>query len=260
MDQPPAKLEAIDVHLDYYNERMKRRLVVLDKINMTVSKGEVICIVGPSGCGKSSFLNAVGGLLPISDGQLRLNGQPIRGPGRERAIVFQHDSLFPWRSVLHNVMYGLSLQGKLSRREIHERSRYFVNLVGLDGFEDHYPSELSGGMRQRVNIARALAVDPEVLLLDEPFAALDSQTREFMQLELLKILARAQKTAVFITHQIDEAVFIANKVAVFSARPATIKEVVLIEHTGERTLDFKRSEEFLRLQQKIWCLMDVVTT
>ncbi|HQT63849.1 MAG: sulfonate ABC transporter ATP-binding protein [Acidocella sp. 20-57-95] len=259
MDQPPVKLEAIDVHLDYYNERMKRRLVVLDKINMTVSKGEVVCIVGPSGCGKSSFLNAVGGLLPITDGQLRLNGRQIRGPGPDRAIVFQHDSLFPWRSVLHNVMYGLSLQGKHSKHEIQERSRYFVNLVGLDGFEDHYPSELSGGMRQRVNIARALAVDPEVLLLDEPFAALDSQTREFMQLELLKILARAQKTAVFITHQIDEAVFIANKVAVFSARPAKIKEVVAIDYSGERTLDFKHSTEFLHLQQKIWRLIDVVT-
>ncbi len=259
MDQPPIKLEAIDVRLDFYNERMKRRLVVLEKINIAVSEGEVVCIVGPSGCGKSSFLNAIGGLLQVDGGKLLLNSKQISGPGPDRAIVFQHDSLFPWRTVLHNVMYGLTLQGNFGKREILERSRYFVNLVGLDGFEDHYPNELSGGMRQRVNIARALAVDPEVLLLDEPFAALDSQTREFMQLELLKILARAKKTAIFITHQIDEAVFIANKVAVFSARPAKIKEIVPIHHSGERTLDFKHSEEFLRLQQKIWRLMDAVS-
>lgn len=259
MDQPPIKLEAIDVRLDFYNERMKRRLVVLEKINIAVSEGEVVCIVGPSGCGKSSFLNAIGGLLQVDGGKLLLNSKQISGPGPDRAIVFQHDSLFPWRTVLHNVMYGLTLQGNFSKREIVERSRYFVNLVGLDGFEDHYPNELSGGMRQRVNIARALAVDPEVLLLDEPFAALDSQTREFMQLELLKILARAKKTAIFITHQIDEAVFIANKVAVFSARPAKIKEIVPIHYSGKRTLDFKHSEEFLRLQQKIWRLMDAVS-
>jgi NitT/TauT family transport system ATP-binding protein len=259
MDQPPIKLEAIDVRLDFYNERMKRRLVVLEKINIAVSEGEVVCIVGPSGCGKSSFLNAIGGLLQVDGGKLLLNSKQISGPGPDRAIVFQHDSLFPWRTVLHNVMYGLTLQGNFSKREILERSRYFVNLVGLDGFEDHYPNELSGGMRQRVNIARALAVDPEVLLLDEPFAALDSQTREFMQLELLKILARAKKTAIFITHQIDEAVFIANKVAVFSARPAKIKEIVPIHYSGKRTLDFKHSEEFLRLQQKIWRLMDAVS-
>lgn len=259
MDQPPIKLEAIDVRLDFYNERMKRRLVVLEKINIAVSEGEVVCIVGPSGCGKSSFLNAIGGLLQVDGGKLLLNSKQISGPGPDRAIVFQHDSLFPWRTVLHNVMYGLTLQGNFGKREILERSRYFVNLVGLDGFEDHYPNELSGGMRQRVNIARALAVDPEVLLLDEPFAALDSQTREFMQLELLKILARAKKTAIFITHQIDEAVFIANKVAVFSARPAKIKEIVPIHYSGKRTLDFKHSEEFLRLQQKIWRLMDAVS-
>ena len=153
-------------------------------------------------------------------GEIRLDGRTVDGPGPDRAMVFQHDSLFPWRTVLDNVSYGLDLQGKLAKAERRERALTLVELVGLRGFAEHYPHELSGGMRQRVNIARALAVEPQLLLLDEPFAALDAQTREFMQVELLKILARAQTTALFVTHQINEAVFLANRVVVLSARPA----------------------------------------
>ena len=257
MEQPPVKLEAVGAHLEYYNERMKRYLSVLERINLQVFEGELICIVGPSGCGKSSFLNAVAGLLKITGGEILVNGKPVRGPGPDRAVVFQHDSLFPWRTVLRNVMYGLTLQRSLSKAEIRDRAMHFVELVGLKGFEDHYPSELSGGMRQRVNIARALAMDPEILLLDEPFAALDSQTREFMQVELLKILAQAKKTALFITHQIDEAIFLSSRVAVFSGRPARIKEVVTVDLPAERPLQVKHTVEFRALQQRVWRLIDV---
>jgi NitT/TauT family transport system ATP-binding protein len=170
-------------------------------------------------------------------------------------MVFQQDSLFPWRTVSRNVMYGLELQNRLSKAEIRARAAALVELVGLSGFAENYPHELSGGMRQRVNIARALATDPELLLLDEPFAALDAQTREFMQAELLKILARAGKTALFVTHQIDEAIFLADRVAVFSARPARIKEIIAIDLPPQRSLEVKLQPRFRELQDHIWRLI-----
>jgi NitT/TauT family transport system ATP-binding protein len=170
--------------------------------------------------------------------------------------VFQQDSLFPWRTVMRNISYGLELQGRMTKGDIRDRAASLVELVGLKGFGEHYPHELSGGMRQRVNIARALATDPELLLLDEPFAALDAQTREFMQVELLKILARARKTALFITHQIDEAVFLADRVAVFSARPARIKAIVDVDLPGQRTLETKLQPRFRDLQERIWRLIE----
>ncbi|HEV7822152.1 MAG TPA: ATP-binding cassette domain-containing protein, partial [Burkholderiales bacterium] len=183
------------------------------------------------------------------------DGRLITGPGPDRAMVFQQDSLFPWYTVLKNVMYGLELQHRLSRSEMRERAIALIDLVGLTGFAEHYPHELSGGMRQRVNIARALAPDPELLLLDEPFAALDAQTREFMQVELLKILARARKTAIFITHQIDEAIFLSNRVAVFSARPARVKEIIAVDLPSSRNLEIKLAPRFRELQDRIWRLI-----
>jgi NitT/TauT family transport system ATP-binding protein len=170
--------------------------------------------------------------------------------------VFQHDSLFPWRTVVKNITYGLELQGRLGKPEMRERASALVDLVGLKGFEEHYPHELSGGMRQRVNIARALAVSPEILLLDEPFAALDAQTREFMQFELMKILARAKATALFITHQISEAIFLSNRIVVFSARPARIKDVVAVDLPAVRTLDMKHDPAFVALESRIWRLIE----
>src|SRR5882724_2688577 len=250
-----AKLEVRHVSLDIENERTKQRLSVLGEIDLTVREGELLCIVGPSGCGKSTFLNAVDGLIAVTAGQILVDGRAIKGPGPDRAMVFQHDSLFPWRTVLQNVMYGLELQGKLSKEERTARALALVELVGLSGFAEHYPHELSGGMRQRVNIARALATDPELLLLDEPFAALDAQTREFMQVELLKILARAGKTALFVTHQIDEAIFLAHRVAVFSARPARIKEIIVIDLPPQRSLELKFQPRFRELQDHIWRLI-----
>ena len=251
-----AKLDVRGVSLDLYNERTRRSLAVLRDIDLAVFEGELVAIVGPSGCGKSTLLNAVDGLVAVSSGEILVDGRAVDGPGPDRAMVFQHDSLFPWRTVLENVMYGLDLQGRLARAERRARALTLVELVGLAGFAEHYPHELSGGMRQRVNIARALVVEPQLLLLDEPFAALDAQTREFMQVELLKILARARTTALFVTHQINEAVFLANRVVVFSARPAGIKDVIDVDLPPARALALKHHPAFLELERRIWRLIE----
>jgi NitT/TauT family transport system ATP-binding protein len=253
---PQAKLELRGVSLNHYNERTKKRLSVLRGIDLKIFEGELVCIVGPSGCGKTTLLNAVDGLTRLTGGTILVDGRKVDGPGPDRAMVFQHDGLFPWRTVAQNVMYGLELQGKLKRAERYERARMLVELVGLAGFADHYPHELSGGMRQRVNIARALVMEPALLLLDEPFAALDAQTREFMQVELLKILARTHTTGLFVTHQINEAVFLANRVVVLSARPASIKEIITIDLPAARTLAIKHEPAFLALEQRIWRLIE----
>jgi NitT/TauT family transport system ATP-binding protein len=250
------KLEARQVSLTHWNERTKAPLEVLRSIDLTVHEGELVAIVGPSGCGKTTFLNAVDGLIPVTAGAILVGGRTVTRPGPDRAFVFQNDCLFPWRTVRRNIGYGLEIQGKLDRTAIGERVDAIIQLVGLRGFAEHYPHELSGGMRQRVNIARALVMEPELILLDEPFAALDAQTREFMQVELLKILARTRTTALFITHQINEAVFLANRVVVFSARPATIKSIIDIDLPATRTLAIKREQAFLALEQRIWTLIE----
>jgi NitT/TauT family transport system ATP-binding protein len=251
-----AKLDVRHVSLDIDNERTQQRLPVLHDIDLNVHEGELVCVVGPSGCGKSTFLNAVDGLVRTSGGAILVDGRQVTGPGPDRAMVFQHDSLFPWRTVLQNVIYGLELQGRLGTREMRERANALIDLVGLRGFAENYPHELSGGMRQRVNIARALVMRPDLLLLDEPFAALDAQTREFMQVELLKILSRARTTALFVTHQINEAVFLSNRVVVFSARPAVVKEIIVIKLPEVRTLAIKHEPAFIALEQRIWHLIE----
>jgi NitT/TauT family transport system ATP-binding protein len=255
-----VKLDVRAVSLEHYNERSGQYLTVLDRVDLQVFAGELVAIVGPSGCGKTTFLNAVDGLIAVTSGDIMLNGRRVAKPGPDRAMVFQNDSLFPWRTVEANIAYGLELQGRLRRRERHERCRAFIDLVGLSGFAEHYPHELSGGMRQRVNIARALVMEPELLLLDEPFAALDAQTREFMQIELLKILARAKTTALFVTHQIDEAIFLANRVAVFSARPGRIKAMIEIDLAPTRTLAIKHDAAFFALEQQVWRLIEEEAT
>src|SRR6266702_1461192 len=250
------KLEVRAVSLDHHNERTKQVLPVLRGIDLKVFEGELVCIVGPSGCGKTTLLNAVDGLIDVTAGQILVDNREITGPGPDRAMVFQHDSLFPWRTVLQNVMYGLELQGRLDKQARKDRALALVELVGLAGFAEHYPHELSGGMRQRVNIARALAMEPELLLLDEPFAALDAQTREFMQVELLKILSRAKTTALFITHQINEAIFLSDRVVVFSARPPRIKEVIAVDLPGPRALAIKHEPRFVELEKHLWRLIE----
>ncbi len=248
----PAKLRATDVSIHYWIERSARPFLAVDRACLEIGSGEFVSIVGPSGCGKTTFLNAVDGLLPISGGNLELNGQAIAKPGPDRAMVFQQPSLLPWRTVLGNVVYGLEMQGRTSKSERQERARSLINLVGLSGFENAFPTELSGGMQQRVNLARALATDPDMLLLDEPFAALDAQTREFMQRELLRIWGETRKTALFITHDIKEAVYLADRVMVFTKRPGRVKACVEVDLPRPRELSIKREARFLEYEDQIW--------
>jgi ABC-type nitrate/sulfonate/bicarbonate transport system ATPase subunit len=247
-----AKLVASDVVVEYWLPRAEKLFTAVDGVDLEVREGEFVAIVGPSGCGKTTFLNAVDGLLPIAGGSLTLDGQEITKPGRDRAMVFQQPGLLPWRTVLGNVLFGVEAQGTMTKSKALEQARQRIDLVGLTGFEDAYPSELSGGMQQRVNLARALLTDPEMLLLDEPFAALDAQTREMMQLELLKIWNRDRKTALFITHDIKEAIYLADRVIVFTKRPGRVKNVVEIKLPRPRDLRVKRDPVFLAYEDEIW--------
>lgn len=249
------KLSARGLRIEYWQERSRRSFCAVDGLSLDVRSGEFVAIVGPSGCGKTTFLHAVDGLIPISGGSLSLSGLPIREPGRDRAMVFQQPSLLPWRTVLANVAYGLEIQRRKSR-DARERARDYIRLVGLEGFEDHYPLELSGGMQQRVNLARALATDPELLLLDEPFAALDAQTREYMQVELLRIWQKAAKTAVFITHDIKEAIYLADRVIVFTARPGRAKLTFDVELPRPRELRVKRTPAFAEYEDRVWSAIE----
>ncbi len=245
------KLQARDVIIHHRRQRYGDMLLAVDGATFDIADGEFVSIVGPSGCGKTTFLNAVDGLLPITSGTLTLNGRQIDRPGHDRAMVFQQPSLLPWRTVMGNVMYGVEILG-VGKDEARSRAERFVDLVGLRGFEESYPLELSGGMQQRVNLARALAVDPEVLLLDEPFAALDAQTRETMQHELLGIWNQTRKTAVFITHDIVEAVYLADRVIVFTARPGRVKEILNVDIPRPRDLRVKREPRFVEIETRIW--------
>lgn len=231
-------------------------LLALGGINLHVNQGEFLAIVGPSGCGKSSFLEIVGGLSKANEGNIYIDGKPVNGPGLDRGIVFQQYALFPWRTALGNVEFGLENQ-KVQKKERKEIAQKHLSLVGLSGFENHYPYQLSGGMKQRVAIARALAYNPDILLMDEPFGALDAQTREILQKELLRIWEETHKTILFITHSIDEAVFLADRVAIMTARPGTIKEVVdiPISRTARFEDDIKSSSGFVKTRHELWGLL-----
>jgi NitT/TauT family transport system ATP-binding protein len=250
------KLEIDHLTKRYYVERDGRQVLALSDVSLSISEGEFVAIVGPSGCGKTTLLNIVAGLLSYDLGTLAIDGKPITGPGVDRAVVFQHSSLLPWRTIAGNVRYGMELQQRFDTAAMRDRVDHFIQLVGLAGFERHYPSELSGGMQQRVNLARALASDPAVLLMDEPFAALDAQTREHMQAELLKIWSQARKTVVFITHQINEAVYLADRVAVMSGRPGTVKGIFAIPFERPRPLSLKRDPRFLQIEDAIWQMVE----
>jgi NitT/TauT family transport system ATP-binding protein len=247
-----TKLSARGVTIHYWLQRLNRAFLAVSGVDLEIRSGEFAAIVGPSGCGKTTFLNAVDGLVPISGGVLTLDGRAISKPGKDRAVVFQQPSLLPWRTVLKNVLYGLELQKSLPKQEALDRARRLISLVGLAGFEQSYPSELSGGMQQRVNLARALAIDPEILLLDEPFAALDAQTREVMQLELLRVWAATKKTMLFVTHDIKEAVYLADRVIIMTARPGRVKRSVIVDLPRPRDLSVKRDPRFLEYEDEIW--------
>ena len=252
MHDRSAKLAATGVVIEYWLHRSNSLFTAVQGVDLTVRPGEFLAIVGPSGCGKTTFLNAVDGLLPIAAGSLTLDGRQITKPGADRAMVFQQPGLLPWRTVLGNVMFGVEAQRSMRKEEAIARAKQQIELVGLTGFEDAYPLELSGGMQQRVNLARALLTDPEMLLLDEPFAALDAQTREMMQLELLKIWSKTKKTALFITHHITAAIYLADRVIVFTRRPGRVKKVVEIGLSRPRDLRVKRDPQFLTYEDEIW--------
>jgi NitT/TauT family transport system ATP-binding protein len=230
-------------------------LEALRDINLAVERGGFVSVVGPSGCGKTTFLRIVAGLEPASGGEVLLDGRRLSGPGSDRGFVFQTDSLLPWRTVLNNALIGPEVTGNVGTAE-RQRTLALLKLVGLDGFENYYPRQLSGGMRQRVNLARALAIDPEILLMDEPFSSLDAQTREIMQTELLRIWEQGRKTVLFVTHQIDEAVFLSDRVLVFARRPGRLQESVDIKLPRPRELGIKRTPEFVRYVDHIWRLIE----
>jgi NitT/TauT family transport system ATP-binding protein len=230
-------------------------LEALRGIDLAIERGEFISVVGPSGCGKTTFLRIVAGLESATTGTVLLDGGVVREPGGDRGFVFQSDSLLPWRTVLANALIGPEVAGQVGPQE-RRRTLDLLKLVGLGGFENYYPRQLSGGMRQRVNLARALAIDPEVLLMDEPFAALDAQTREIMQTELLRIWEQGRKTVLFVTHQIDEAVFLSDRVLVFARRPGRLQESVEIALPRPRALELKRTPEFVAYVDRIWKLIE----
>jgi NitT/TauT family transport system ATP-binding protein len=235
--------------------RGERRIEVLSDVTIGIAAGEFVSIVGASGCGKTTLLRTVDGLIQPTSGSILIDGKMIGGPGSDRAFVFQRDSLFPWRSVFGNTIFGPEVRGD-DMRKARAIAQRFLDLVGLAGFEKYYPHEMSGGMRQRVNLARALTFNPEVLLMDEPFAALDSQTREIMQAELLRVWQEAKKTVLFVTHQIDEAVYLSDRILVFTVRPGRLKQNIKIDLPRPRGLEIKRTPEFVGYVDRIWRLIE----
>jgi NitT/TauT family transport system ATP-binding protein len=229
-------------------------LLALDDFSLDVHRGEVVCLVGASGCGKSTFLNIVAGFLSPTGGQVLLHEAPIRGVEPRCGMIFQNYALFPWMSVLDNIAFGPKLKGT-SRSARLERAGHWIRIVGLEGFEQAYPGALSGGMQQRVALCRALANEPEVLLCDEPFAALDAMTRQILQQELLRVVAETGTTVLFITHSIDEALILSNRLVVMSARPGRVKAVYENDLPEPRTLDVQLTDRFLELKREVWDLV-----
>jgi NitT/TauT family transport system ATP-binding protein len=236
-----------------YRPPRGRAVLALDGVSLEIGAREFVALLGPSGCGKSTLLYLIGGFLPCEGGEIAVDGRKVAAPGPDRGIVFQHFALFPWKSVRANILYGLERQG-LPRAEREARAQAFIDLVGLRGFEESYPAHLSGGMKQRAAIARTLAFNPATLLMDEPFGALDAQTRSLMQSELLAILRRDPKTVIFVTHDVQEAVYLADRVAVMSARPGRIKAIVDVK-LDKTAPDLLKTKAFVDKVDQIWNLV-----
>jgi NitT/TauT family transport system ATP-binding protein len=248
-DEADGKVLVRDVRKVFQTSRGE--VVALENTNLRIGNNEFVCVVGPSGCGKTTLLNILAGLETPTSGEVRIDGRPIAGPSSERGVVFQQYALFPWLTVRQNVEFGLKLKRlpKGERRDIAEK---YIEMVGLKDFANAYPKELSGGMKQRVAIARAYAVQPQLLLLDEPFGALDAQTRTQLQVELLDMWEKEQKTCFFITHDVEEAVLLAQRVVVMSARPGRVKTIIDIDLAYPRTQETRMSDPFNHLKRKIW--------
>ncbi|HKW55308.1 MAG TPA: ABC transporter ATP-binding protein [Stellaceae bacterium] len=237
-----------------YRPPRGKPVLALDRVSLDVAEREFLALLGPSGCGKSTLLYLLGGFLPVEAGSIAVAGRPVAGPGPDRGIVFQNFALYPWKTVRQNILYGLEKQGR-PRAERERRAQELIELVHLKGFEDSFPAQLSGGMKQRVAIARTLAVDPAILLMDEPFGALDAQTRALMHEELLAIIRRAPKTVVFVTHDVREAVYLADRVAVMSARPGRVKEIVETRFAEGDPEEVMRSRDFVEKVDHLWRLV-----
>jgi len=244
---PEAVIEVRGVHKVYAGN-----ITALQNIDLDFNRGEMTSLLGPSGCGKTTLLKIIAGLLKPTKGDVAVNGRPVTGPGPERAFVFQDFALMPWASVLRNAAFGLELQG-VGKSEREDRARHYVNEVGLSGFEDKYPHELSGGMRQRVGLARALAVDADVLLMDEPFSAVDEQTRRKFQEDLIRLREIEKKTFILVTHSIEEAVYLSDRIVLLSPRPGRLNKIVTpeIDRSGDPDL-IRRNPEYLDLIDDIW--------
>ncbi|MBI4183681.1 MAG: ABC transporter ATP-binding protein [Proteobacteria bacterium] len=248
---PGTKIDIREVGVAFASRLVNHPVVALEDVSLGIEEGEFVCLLGPSGCGKTTLLNAIAGFIEPTGGQIRVAGRAVDGPGPDRGMVFQEYGLFPWFTVEQNIQYGPRLKG-LPKDEISRISRHYVELVHLAGFEHHYPNELSGGMKQRVGIARALANQPEILLMDEPFGALDAQTRERMQDELLRLWEAERRTCVFVTHSIAEAIFLADRVILLTARPGRIKRDIRVAIARPRD---RTSEAFFALYREVNTLL-----
>ena len=253
----PAKVEVSDLVKRFRWEKkgQHHELLALDGVDLQIAPGEFVSVIGPSGCGKTTLLRIVAGLIKVDGGEVRIDGKPIDGPGPERAMVFQSFGLFPWKSVIDNVKFPLVIR-KVDDAEADELAHTFIDKVGLTGFEDAMPHQLSGGMQQRVGLARALVTDPEILLMDEPFGAIDAQTRELMQEELLRLWSDSGKTVMFVTHDLDEAVTLADRVIVLTRGPGRVRTVVPVELPRPRwAYDVRSEENFIEVRHHIWQML-----
>jgi NitT/TauT family transport system ATP-binding protein len=237
-----------------FQSRRSDDVIAIDDVSLNMERGEFYCLVGPSGCGKSTLLRIIDGLIEPTIGEVRIEGKVVEGPGFDRGMVFQQFNLLPWRTVLGNIEFGLENR-RISKKERKQRAMRYVELVGLEGFVEGYPSQLSGGMQQRVGLARALAIEPEILLMDEPFGALDAQTREVLQGELTRIWSIEKRTVLFVTHDIEEAIFLADRVIIMSSRPGRIVDIVDVDFPRPRDNDLRSKAEFAALRGRISKLM-----
>ena len=244
-------IEARQVGKRYTNAENGEVFQALKGVDLTVKKGEFVSLIGPSGCGKTTLLKMIDGLVTHDEGDLLVGGKPVDGPGRDRAVVFQNFALLPWQTVYENVGFGLFLHGA-TKKDADETIRHYIKMVGLSGFEDRYPAQLSGGMQQRVGLARALAVDPAILLMDEPFSAVDAQTRQFLQDDLLKIWESSNKAVAFVTHDMAEAAYLADRIVIMGLRPGRVAEVVTTDIPRPRDESTRASKRFVEVTAHIW--------